>query len=657
MLIPDPRRSCNDGGIATAQGNWLERGEWRYATLSGLAKHFGFSLNTPLGQLTPEQRHVLLYGSRGERFAVHLRRHGRASRVEVDREEDWEGFIPKQMRWYVEYPDRYAWLERFMKEGVCPDCAGERLKPVPRLVTVGNATLPAVCRMSVLEARRFFDGITLPAHLAPIAEQPLKEIGERLGFLADVGLGYLTLDRSSATLSGGEAQRVRLATQIGSKLVGVLYVLDEPSVGLHPRDIDRLMASLEALRDLGNTLVLVEHDALTMRRADHLIDLGPGAGAEGGAVVAQGSYDQIRRHPALLTGRYLRGELDAAPARHRGPNVASLEVLDATEHNLKGFDVAFPLGRLIAVTGVSGSGKLTLVGQILARALTRAVGRATPDPGAHRALRGADQIANVVIVNQAPIGRSPRSNPATYTSLFDSIRDFFANLPESRVRGFTRARFSFNDRQGMCPACKGDGVRAVEMHFLADVEVPCEVCDGRRYNAQTLQVQYKGRSIADVLELTVRDARAFFAHVPAATAILKVLDEVGLGYLRLGQPVSTLSRGESQRLKLAADLCRPDTGQTVYILDEPTTGLHAADVQKLLALLQRLVDRGNTVIVVEHHMDIVKVADYVIDLGPEGGDAGGYLIASGAPEAVARMDRSHTARYLGEALAAEAVLA
>jgi excinuclease ABC subunit A len=656
LLIPDPRRSYNDGGIASAQGSWLERRQWRHAVLASLAKHYGFSLNTPLGQLSQAQRDLLLYGTNGERFAVHLRRSGRTSRVEVDRQEEWEGVITKQMRWYVDDPARFAWLERFMSEAVCPECGGERLKAVPRAVTVGGMTLPNLCRLSVLPARAFFAALRFPPHLAPVAEQPLKEITERLGFLADVGLGYLTLDRSSATLSGGEAQRVRLATQIGSKLVGVLYVLDEPSVGLHPRDIDRLLASLRALRDLGNTLVLVEHDATTMRAADYLIDLGPGAGREGGEVVAQGTYDEVCRHPESLTGRYLRGELDVVPARRRGATDASLAVLGAAANNLKGIDVSFPLHRLIAVTGVSGSGKSTLVSQILARALTRAIGRSAADPGAHRALEGAGQIGNVVIVDQAPIGRSPRSNPATYTGLFDSIRDFFANLPESRVRGFTRARFSFNDRQGMCPACKGDGVKAVEMHFLADVVVTCEVCDGRRYNAQTLQVQYRGRTIADVLDLTVREARDFFQHVPTAVAILKVLDEVGLGYLRLGQPVSTLSRGEAQRLKLAADLCRPDSGQTVYILDEPTTGLHAADVQKLLALLQQLVDRGNTVIVIEHHMDVVRVADHVIDLGPEGGDGGGYLVAVGPPEAVARQDASHTARYLREALAKEAVL-
>jgi excinuclease ABC subunit A len=656
LLIPDPRRSYNDGGIASAQGTWLERRQWRHTVLAWMAKHYNFSLSTPLGQLAPEQRELLLYGTKGERFPVHLRRTGTSSRVEVDREEEWEGFIPKQMRWYLEDPARFAWLERFMTEGVCPDCGGERLKPVPRAVTVGGLSLPAVCRMAVVPARAFFGALRFPPHLAPVAEQPLKEITERLGFLADVGLGYLTLERSSATLSGGEAQRVRLATQIGSKLVGVLYVLDEPSVGLHPRDIDRLLGSLRTLRDLGNTLVLVEHDATTMRAADYLVDLGPGAGSEGGMVIAQGTYEEVRRHPESLTGRYLRGELERVPGRRRGAAGATLDVLGAAANNLKGIDVTFPLGRLVAVTGVSGSGKSTLVGQILARALTRSVGRTTPDPGAHRALEGAGSVGNVVVIDQAPIGRSPRSNPATYTGLFDSIRDFFANLPESRVRGFTRARFSFNDRQGMCPACKGDGVKSVEMHFLADVEVPCEVCDGRRYNAQTLQVQYKGRTIADVLELPVREAREFFQHLPHATAILRVLDEVGLGYLRLGQPVSTLSRGETQRLKLAADLCRPDAGRTVYILDEPTTGLHAADVQKLLALLQRLVDRGNTVIVIEHHMDVVSVADHVIDLGPEGGEGGGYLVAAGTPERVASMEHSHTARYLREALQAEAVL-
>ncbi|MGI8914026.1 MAG: excinuclease ABC subunit UvrA, partial [Chloroflexota bacterium] len=515
---------------------------------------------------------------------------------------------------------------------------------------------PSACRLSARPAHAFLDTLTFPPHLAPVTEQPWKEITERLGFLADVGLGYLTLERSSATLSGGEAQRVRLATQIGSKLVGVLYVLDEPSVGLHPRDIDRLLASLRALRDLGNTLVLVEHDATTMRAADYLIDLGPGAGSEGGVVVAQGTFEEVRRHGDSLTGRYLRGELDTVPSRRRGAAATALAVRGAAANNLKGIDVLFPLGRLIAVTGVSGSGKSTLVGQILARALTRFVGRAADEPGTHRALEGAGDVGNVVVIDQAPIGRSPRSNPATYTGLFDSIRDFFANLPESRVRGFTRSRFSFNDRQGMCPACKGDGVKSVEMHFLADVEVPCEVCDGRRYNGQTLQVQYKGRTIADVLDLTVREAREFFQHLPTATAILKVLDDVGLGYLRLGQPVSTLSRGESQRLKLAADLCRPDSGRTVYILDEPTTGLHAADVQKLLALLQQLVDRGNTVIVIEHHMDVVKVADHIIDLGPEGGDKGGYLVAAGTPDAVAREPGSYTAHYLHEALIGDAVL-
>ncbi|MCL4509039.1 MAG: excinuclease ABC subunit UvrA, partial [Chloroflexi bacterium] len=650
LLIPDPRKSLRRGGIPILRDSWLEEGQWRQALLATVAGHYGFTLDTPLEGLTPQQRQVLLYGSAGEFLDVHLRRRGRSSQVSVDRSAEWEGFIPMLTRWFREDPGQYAWVERYMQESTCPDCRGERLKPVPRAVTLGGKRLPEVCALSVQQARTFFAAIRLPETQAAIAEQPLKEVRDRLGFLNDVGLGYLELDRSSATLSGGEAQRVRLATQIGSKLVGVLYVLDEPSVGLHPRDVDQLLDSLAALRDLGNTLVLVEHDAETMRRADHIIDLGPGAGRLGGQIVAAGSYGEVLRHPTSLTARYLRGELTSVLPQRRGDGARALLLHGARAHNLKNIDVRFPLSRLIAVTGVSGSGKSSLITGTLARVLEQRLRRSSVIPGAHQSLDGVEQVTGVVIIDQSPIGRSPRSNPATYSGVFESIRDFFANLPESRVRGFTPARFSFNERQGMCPACGGEGVIAIEMHFLADVTVPCEVCSGRRYNAQTLQVKYRGKSIAGVLELTIDEALEFFQNLPAASNILQVLSSVGLGYLRLGQPVNTLSRGESQRLKLAAELCRQNTGGTVYILDEPTTGLHAADVQTLLAALQRLVDRGNTVIVIEHHMDVVKVADYVIDLGPEGGERGGYLVTAGLPEAVAQCDTSRTAPFLGRAL-------
>ncbi|MFZ5591686.1 MAG: excinuclease ABC subunit UvrA, partial [Bacillota bacterium] len=610
----------------------------------------GFSLDTPVGQLPPRALEKVLYGTGGERLPVRYRD---GLGYEHVYNMSFEGVVNNLLRRYKETSSEYIRqeIEKYMSTVPCPACRGARLKPEALAVKVGGLAIHELCALSVHQAQEFLLGLELTERQRAIARQVLKEINERLGFLVNVGLDYLTLDRAAGTLSGGEAQRIRLATQIGSGLTGVLYILDEPSIGLHQRDNQRLLKTLFRLRDLGNTLIVVEHDEETIRLADHIIDIGPGAGEHGGQVVAQGDAAAIMACPQSLTGQYLSGaRCIEVPAARRAPNGKYLEVLGARENNLQDIDVAFPLGLFICVTGVSGSGKSTLVNEILYRALAAALQRARVKPGAHREIRGLEHVDKVIEVDQSPIGRTPRSNPATYTGVFTDIRELFALTPEARLRGYKAGRFSFNVKGGRCEACQGDGIIKIEMHFLPDVYVPCEVCRGRRYNRETLQVTYKGKNIADVLAMTVDQAAQFFQAIPRIHRRLQTLQDVGLGYIRLGQPAPELSGGEAQRVKLATELARRSNGRTVYILDEPTTGLHMADVHRLLGVLQRLVDAGDTVIVIEHNLDVIKTADYIIDLGPEGGVRGGRLVACGTPEEVARVEQSYTGQFLRRVL-------
>ena len=590
----------------------------------------------------------------------------RHDRGENTYEATFEGLVPNLERRYRETESEFvkAEIERFMVERPCPVCLGRRLRPEALGVTIGGRNISEVAALPVTEALRWVGTLegrggkrVLSDREAAIARQILKELRARLGFLVDVGLDYLTIDRRSSTLSGGEAQRIRLATQIGSSLMGVLYILDEPSIGLHQRDNAKLIATLTRLRDLGNTLIVVEHDEETIRSADWVIDIGPGAGEHGGEIVASGTLPVLLAEPHSITGAYLRGErqIPIPPQRREGSGT-SLIVRGAREHNLRDLDVAFPLGRFIAVTGVSGSGKSTLVADILYRTLARVLYGSRDDPGAHDALEGTAEIDKVIEIDQSPIGRTPRSNPATYTGLFGPIRELFAGVPEARLRGYKPGRFSFNVKGGRCENCKGEGILKIEMQFLPDVYVPCEVCKGRRYNREALEIHYKGRSIADVLEMSVEEALDLFANVPNVRAKLQTLVDVGLGYIRLGQPATTISGGEAQRVKLATELSRRATGRTLYVLDEPTTGLHFADVEKLLEVLHRLVDGGNTVVVIEHNLDVVKTADWIIDLGPGGGVHGGRVIAEGTPEAVARTPGSATGEYLARILRGEPLI-
>ena len=609
----------------------------RRHALARLARKLDFDLNTVWGELDDDQQEAILYG---------------------DTDVGWEGAVAATLRRYHETTServRLA-LEEYMTLSTCLACEGGRLRPESRAVTLEGLSLPALTAQSVAELRPLLGGWLAEARkaggqAAEIRVPILKEVVERLEFLDHVGLGYLTLARSAGTLSGGEAQRIRLATQIGSRLVGVLYVLDEPSIGLHPRDNRKLLQTLGALRDLGNTVLVVEHDELTIRRADHIVDMGPGAGREGGEVVVSGDIDRLLADERSLTAAYLRGEREIpVPERRRPPDNGRLVVRGAREHNLRAIDVGFPLGTFICVTGVSGSGKSTLVEQILYRRLAREIYRSKLVPGAHDAIEGIDLFDKVIDVDQSPIGRTPRSNPATYTGLFTPIRELFARLPESNIRGYAPGRFSFNVKGGRCEPCRGDGLVKIEMHFLPDVYVPCDICRGRRYNRETLEVLYRGRSIADVLAMSVDEALEFFDAVPSVKRRLGTLSDVGLGYVTLGQPATTLSGGEAQRVKLATELAKTSTGRTVYILDEPTTGLHFEDVRLLLRVLHRLADRGNTIIVIEHHMDVVKTADWVIDMGPEGGAGGGLVVAEGPPELVAATPGSHTGRHLAALL-------
>ena len=648
-IVPDPTRSIEDGAIAL----WKEGSEnWRIRQIHTIAKHYRFSLTAPWRELPEKARNCILYGSEEK---IRFEFQGDASAYQYTG--TYEGLVPMLQRRYHESDseDIREEIERFMTPTKCPECGGRRLKPEALAVTVANEPIDSIVKLQLKDAAEFFKTIELTAREEQIAGKILKEVRDRLGFLNAVGVGYLALDRNAASLSGGEGQRIRLATQIGSTLMGVLYVLDEPSIGLHQRDNRRLIDSLLELRDLGNTVIVVEHDEETIESADHVIDLGPRAGVHGGEVVAEGTLEQIRTFPSSLTGKYLRGEasIDIPPQRRKA-NGNALVIRGARQNNLQNIDVTIPLGLFVAVTGVSGSGKSTLVNDILFRALSRYFYDSPETPGEHDAIDGLEQIDKVIDIDQSPIGRTPRSNPATYTQLFTEIRNLMAGTPEARMRGYGPGRFSFNVKGGRCEACKGDGQIKIEMHFLPDIYVTCDVCGGKRYNRETLQVTYKGASIAQILDMTVEQALETFRNVPKLANILRTLDEVGLGYIKLGQSSTTLSGGEAQRVKLAKELAKRATGRTLYILDEPTTGLHFDDVAKLLHLMHGLVERGNTVVVIEHNLDVVKTADYVIDLGPEGGDAGGRVVGTGTPEEIAKIGSSPTGQFLRKMLSKHA---
>ena len=643
LVLPDPTLSVGGGVFAPLSKNLHS---YAMCVMKAILENRGYSLETPWQEIDKKTQQVLLYGSGEERFTFRY-----TNMFGEDKEYfvPFEGVMPLLARRYHETDsdEMRESYENYMTEIPCKACHGARLKPETLAVTVGGKNIDEVTRMTIREADAFFTQLTLTPREMKIAAQILKEIHARLHFLLDVGLDYLTLSRSAGTLSGGEAQRIRLATQIGSGLQGVLYVLDEPSIGLHQRDNNRLLATLKHLRDLGNTLIVVEHDEDTMYAADHIIDIGPGAGANGGRVVAEGTAEEIKKNPDSITGAYLsRRKFIPVPAKRRPGNGKFIEVVGAAENNLKDLTVKFPLGTLTLVTGVSGSGKSTLVNEILYKGIASRLYHAKGKPGKHKKIKGLENIDKIIDIDQQPIGRTPRSNPATYTGVFDAIRELFSQTSEARMRGYKAGRFSFNVKGGRCEACKGDGILKIEMHFLPDVYVPCEVCKGARYNRETLEVRYKGKNISEVLDMTIDEAVEFFANVPRIARKLQIIQDVGLGYIKLGQPATTLSGGEAQRVKLATELSRRSTGKTLYILDEPTTGLHTADIHKLLDILQRLVAGGDTVVVIEHNLDVIKTADYIIDLGPEGGDKGGTVVATGRPEDIVKVPESYTGKFL-----------
>ncbi len=653
LVVRDKNKSINEGAIAVT--GWMAPGiedSMAAAYYRGLSEHYGFSLDTPYKDLPDKIKDILLYGSKGEKFKVEFSRsYGQSTYMT-----DFEGIVNNLQRRHKETNSDWmrAELEGYMSNHPCPSCHGMRLKPQVLAVTVGGKNINEVTDLSIVKAIEFFKSLSLTQKEQTIAEQILKEILERLGFLKNVGLGYLTLSRSAGTLSGGEAQRIRLATQIGSSLMGVLYILDEPSIGLHQRDNEKLLATLKTLRDLGNTLVVVEHDEDTMYAADHIIDIGPGAGIHGGYLVAQGTAEEIMKVEGSATGDYMSGrKYIPLPKERRKSNGNYLTVKGAAQNNLKNINVKIPLGVFTCVTGVSGSGKSSLVNEIIYKYLARELNGARSKNGAVKQITGLENLDKVIDINQSPIGRTPRSNPATYTGLFSDIRELFASTVEAKVRGYKAGRFSFNVKGGRCEACCGDGIIQIEMHFLPDVYVPCEVCKGKRYSKETLEVKYKGKNISEVLDMTVEEALSFFENIPRLHRKIQTLYDVGLGYIKLGQSSTTLSGGEAQRVKLATELSKRSTGKTIYILDEPTTGLHVADVHRLLDVLQRLVDAGNTVLVIEHNLDVIKTADYLIDLGPEGGDAGGEILCTGTPEQVAKCERSYTGQYLKKVLEKE----
>ncbi len=648
LVISDPSLSLNEGAVKCMGWNSGERGSTAHVMFGAMAERYGFSMDTPFCELSDQARRLILYGTQGEKFSVRFGENG------GNYQTDFEGVIPSLERRYRETSSenmREAY-EVYMSTEPCPDCGGRRLRKEVLAVTVGGKNISQVCDMNILSCMSFMNSLELSPTHRVVADQILREMNSKLGFLRDVGLGYLTLSRGAATLSGGEAQRIRLASQIGSGLMGVLYVLDEPSIGLHQRDNGKLLDTMRRLRDLGNTLIVVEHDEETLRSADYLVDIGPGAGEHGGRIVAQGSVEDVAACPESITGAYLSGRMSIpVPKKRRAPK-GWLTVVGAREHNLKNIDVRFPLGVMCCVTGVSGSGKSSLVNGILYGHLAHVLNRAHMRKADYDRIDGCEQLDKIIAIDQSPIGRSPRSNPATYTGLFDLIRRVFAQSPEAKVRGYQENRFSFNVKGGRCEACTGDGLIRIEMNFLPDLYVPCEVCGGRRYNRETLEVKYRDRSIADVLDMTVEEAMELFVNHPRIMTKLRTLYDVGLGYMRLGQSSTTLSGGEAQRVKLATELSRRATGKTLILLDEPTTGLHADDVSRLSRVLQRLTDAGNTVLVIEHNMDIIKTADYIIDLGPEGGDGGGEVVAEGTPEETARNEGSYTGMYLKKVLAA-----
>ena len=649
LIIPDWDKSILDGAIQSSGWNNLRDDSIARMYFEALAKKYHFSLTVPIRELPQEALDVILYGTKGENLTIYYERaNGRGTL-----ERPFEGIVNNVERRLQETQSdaMRKELESCMSERPCPKCRGKRLTDVSLAVTVGGMSIMDFCAMPVSEELEFMNHLTLTGNMAVIAEQILREIRSRLEFLQAVGLRYLTLSRSAATLSGGESQRIRLATQIGSSLMGVLYILDEPSIGLHQRDNDKLLDTLRHLRDLGNTVLVVEHDEDTMRAADYIVDVGPGAGIHGGEIVAAGSVDDLIAEPRSITGQYLSGKKKIpVPAERRTGNGNFLRVYGAAENNLKNIDVEIPLGTFTCVTGVSGSGKSSLVNEIIHKKLASALNHARMRPGKFRAIEGLEHLDKVVAIDQSPIGRMPSSNPATYTNLFNDIRDLFASTSDARARGYGPGRFSFNTKGGRCEACAGNGLVKIEMHFLADVYVPCEVCHGKRYNRETLEVLYKGKSIADVLDMTAEEALSFFDNLPKIRNRIQTLVDVGLGYIKLGQSSTTLSGGEAQRVKLATELSKRSTGRTFYILDEPTTGLHMADVHKLIEVLQKLVDAGNTVLVIEHNLDVIKVADHLIDLGPEGGGAGGTVVACGTPEQVAACPESYTGQYLKKLL-------
>ena len=645
LVIPDKSKSIFEGAIQASGWQSARTDSIFRMYFEALAQKYHFSLTVPVRELSREAMDVILYGTKGEKLRMSYNR-GNGMGV---LEQPFEGVLNNISRRFRETQSDAARkeLEECMASAPCPHCGGDRLSEIARAVTVGGIGIMDFCRMSVANALRFVDELKLEGSMAVIAQQILREIRARLQFLMDVGLSYLTLSRAAGTLSGGESQRIRLATQIGSSLMGVLYILDEPSIGLHQRDNDKLLATLKQLRDLGNTLIVVEHDEDTMRAADYIVDVGPGAGSHGGEIVAVGGLKDIIACPQSITGQYLSGvKKIPVPSSRRAGNGKMLSVRGATENNLKNVDVDIPLGTLTCVTGVSGSGKSSLVCEVLNKTLAAKLNHARTRPGACRCVEGLEHLDKVIDIDQSPIGRTPRSNPATYTGLFNDIRDLFASTNDAKIRGYGPGRFSFNVKGGRCEACSGDGLVKIEMHFLADVYVPCEVCKGARYNRETLEVQYKGKNIAQVLDMTAEEAVEFFENLPKIHRKAQTLVEVGLGYVKLGQSSTTLSGGEAQRVKLATELARTATGRTIYVLDEPTTGLHAADVHKLIDVLQTLVDAGNTVLVIEHNLDVIKTADHIIDLGPEGGDGGGLVVASGTPEQVAQVAESYTGQYL-----------